>query len=249
MEDQTTARGTTNKNVPLENDVGEEVPANVSVADNDGSSFQSPSDGVSPTVGNDVDSTASDVAASADTEPPVVSPPPAVSVDKSQTIVREVVKEVPIEVIREVPVEKVVEKIVEKPIEIIKEVPVERVVEKIIEKPVEKIVERVVEKVVEKPVEVVMEISVFDAAKAHAENKQQLLRSQARALAARLKKRDEKFEKILTFVRAHGKITNDEAQILLGIPHRSATRYLAMLVRQERLKKEGRGKSTRYTPI
>lgn len=83
-------------------------------------------------------------------------------------VVREVVKEVPVEVIREVPVEvevpkevpvEVVKEVVkEVPVEVIKEVvreiPVE--VEKIVEKPVEVIKE--VEKIVEKPVEVVREV-------------------------------------------------------------------------------------------
>lgn len=83
-------------------------------------------------------------------------------------VVREVVKEVPVEVIREVPVEvevpkevpvEVVKEVVkEVPVEVIKEVvreiPVE--VEKIVEKPVEVIKE--VEKIVEKPVEVIKEV-------------------------------------------------------------------------------------------
>ncbi len=81
-------------------------------------------------------------------------------------VVREVVKEVPVEVIREVPVEvevpkevpvEVVKEVVkEVPVEVIKEVVREIPVEKIVEKPVEVIKE--VEKIVEKPVEVIREV-------------------------------------------------------------------------------------------
>ena len=81
-------------------------------------------------------------------------------------VVREVVKEVPVEVVREVPVEVEVVKEVpvevvrevekEVPVEVIKEVPVEIVKE--VEKPVEVIKEVVKE--VEKPVEVIKEVPV-----------------------------------------------------------------------------------------
>ena len=91
-------------------------------------------------------------------------------------VVREVVKEVPVEVIREVPVEvevpkevpvEVIKEVVkEVPVEVVKEVPVEVVKE--VEKPVEVIKEVVrevpvevvkeVEKIVEKPVEVIKEV-------------------------------------------------------------------------------------------
>ncbi len=81
-------------------------------------------------------------------------------------VVREVVKEVPVEVVREVPVEVEVVKEVpvevvrevekEVPVEVIKEVPVEVVKE--VEKPVEVI--REVVKEVEKPVEVIREVPV-----------------------------------------------------------------------------------------
>src|SRR3989338_1237273 len=165
---------------------------------------------------------------------PLSDSSPSVSLgDESQVVVREIVREVPVEVVKEVPVEKIVEKIIEKPVEVIKEVPVEKVGERM----------------VEKPVEVVKEVPVYDEAQAQAENKRLLTGSRVQALAARRTKRDEKFEKILTFVRVHGSVTNDEAQILLGIPHRSATRYLTLLARQGKLKKEGRGKSTRYSPV
>src|SRR3989338_6414035 len=157
---------------------------------------------------------------------PLSDSSPSVSLgDEPQVVVREIVREVPVEVVKEVPVEKIVERIVEKP------------------------VEKIVERVVEKPVEVVKEVPVYDEAQAQAENKRLLTGSRVQALAARRTKRDEKFEKILTFVRVHGSVTNDEAQILLGIPHRSATRYLTLLSRQGKLKKEGRGKSTRYSPV
>ena len=81
-------------------------------------------------------------------------------------VVREVVKEVPVEVVREVPVEVEVVKEVpvevvrevekEVPVEVIKEVPVEIVKE--VEKPVEVVKEVVRE--VEKPVEVIKEVPV-----------------------------------------------------------------------------------------
>ena len=81
-------------------------------------------------------------------------------------VVREVVKEVPVEVVREVPVEVEVVKEVpvevvrevekEVPVEVIKEVPVEIVKE--VEKPVEVVKEVVKE--VEKPVEVIREVPV-----------------------------------------------------------------------------------------
>ena len=81
-------------------------------------------------------------------------------------VVREVVKEVPVEVVREVPVEVEVVKEVpvevvrevekEVPVEVIKEVPVEIVKE--VEKPVEVVKEVVKE--VEKPVEVIKEVPV-----------------------------------------------------------------------------------------
>jgi len=156
------------------------------------------------------------------------------------------------EVVREVPVERIVERIVEKPVEVIREVPVEKIVERVVEKPIEVVkgipVEKIVERVVEKPVEVVKEVPVYDEARAAAENRRRLTRVHAQALQARRAKRDEKLERVVAHAREHGTITND-AQILLGIPHRSAARYLALLAQQGKIKKTGRGRGAHYMPI
>ena len=133
-------------------------------------------------------------------------------------------------------IEKIVERVVEKPVEVIKEI--------IKEVPVERIVE--VEKIVEKPVEVIKEIKVFDEARARAEEKSRLIGSRTAALNARQRKRDEKLEKVVQFVREHGRVTNDEAQILLGISNRSATRYLSILAKAGRLRKVNRGHWAHY---
>lgn len=144
--------------------------------------------------------------------------------------------------------EKIVEQVVEKPVEVIKEVikevPVERIVE--IEKVVEKPVERIVERVVEKPVEVVKEVRVFDEEKAAEATTQRLMSSRAAALHARQQRRDVKLEKIIALVQKRGRVTNDEVQILIGAANRSAVRYLALLVRQGRLHKTGRGRGAYY---
>ena len=134
-------------------------------------------------------------------------------------------------------IEKIVERVVEKPVEVIKEI--------IKEVPVERIVE--VEKIVEKPVEVIKEIKVFDEARARAEEKSRLIGSRTAALKARQRKRDEKLEKIVQFARERGRVTNDGAQTALGLADRTASWYLALLVRRGLLKKDGRGRGAHYS--
>lgn len=109
-----------------------------------------------------------------------------------------------------------------------------------------KAVEKIVERVVEKPIEVIKEIKVFDEARAQEEAKSRLIGFRAAALRARQRKRDEKLEKIMAFARERGRVTNDEAQVLIGATNRSAARYLMLLVWQGRLKKAGMGRGAHY---
>ena len=160
------------------------------------------------------------------------------------------------EIIREVPVEKIVERVVEKPVEVVREAPIEKIVERVVEKPVEVVrevpIERIVERVVEKPVEkiiekeVVREVKVFDEVKAKEAWRTQAPSYRAASLSTRQRKRVQKLEKILAAAREKESVTNDEAQILLGVSDRTATRYLSVLAAQGKLKKRGTGRATTY---
>lgn len=66
--------------------------------------------------------------------------------------------------------------------------------------------------------------------------------------ASRARKKAERKELILGFVREKGKITNDEAQKLLGVSDSTATEYLNELEKENALKQVGdTGRSVYYT--
>jgi predicted HTH transcriptional regulator len=75
--------------------------------------------------------------------------------------------------------------------------------------------------------DVVREVPVYDEARAVEEGRATTVTSGALA-------------------REHGKVTNDEVQLVLGVPDRTASWYLSLIVRQGRLKKLGRGRGAYY---
>lgn len=77
-------------------------------------------------------------------------------------------------------------------------------------------------------------------------NTQSLL---ARALAAIQSRKKVKLEKILGLAAQKRSITNDQVEKLLHVSDATATRYLATLVRQGRLKRVGHPKHARYEPV
>lgn len=58
-----------------------------------------------------------------------------------------------------------------------------------------------------------------------------------------------KLEKIVVKAKEKGSIGNDEVQKLLRVSHATATRYLAQLVREGRLKQTGHPRNAAYTPV
>src|SRR3989338_1193057 len=128
------------------------------------------------------------------------------------------------EIIREVPVEKIVERVVEKPVEVVREAPIEKIIEK----------------------EIVREVKVFDEVQAKEAWRKQAPSYRAASLSTRQRKRVQKLERILAAAREKESVTNDEAQILLGVSDRTATRYLSVLAAQGKLKKRGTGRATTY---
>ena len=59
-----------------------------------------------------------------------------------------------------------------------------------------------------------------------------------------------KLDKILEAVSKHGNITNDQVEKLLHVSDATATRYLAQLEKEGKLKQEGRtGKSVKYQKL
>lgn len=66
------------------------------------------------------------------------------------------------------------------------------------------------------------------------------------AVNERIKQR---LEKILAAARAEGRITNDGVEELFCISDRTASTYLRRLTDDGRLRREGSGRYTSYTPI
>ena len=70
----------------------------------------------------------------------------------------------------------------------------------------------------------------------------------ARALEAIQVRKRAKLEKIMKLAMAKRSITNDQVEKLLHVSDATATRYLAELVRQGRLKRTGSKETARYEP-
>lgn len=69
----------------------------------------------------------------------------------------------------------------------------------------------------------------------------------AKALGAIQFRKRKKLEKIMNEVASKGAITNDEVEKLLHVSNATATRYLAILVKERRIRRVGEGRSVRYT--
>lgn len=67
------------------------------------------------------------------------------------------------------------------------------------------------------------------------------------ALQVRRKKRDEHLAKILTLVSQKGKVYNNDICEFLRVSQSTATNYLYTLVKDGKIKTEGKGKATVYT--
>ncbi|MBI5619354.1 hypothetical protein HY950_00130 [Candidatus Gottesmanbacteria bacterium] len=67
------------------------------------------------------------------------------------------------------------------------------------------------------------------------------------ALQTRRKKRQDHFAKILTLVSQKGKIHNSDIVTLLRVSQSTATNYLHSLVKDGKIKKEGKAKATTYS--
>jgi hypothetical protein len=70
-----------------------------------------------------------------------------------------------------------------------------------------------------------------------------------KALAKIQFRKRKKLDKILELARQKGKITNDDVQKLLGTSDATATRYLAQLVREARLRRSGNTAGVVYKPM
>jgi len=70
--------------------------------------------------------------------------------------------------------------------------------------------------------------------------------SARQAVGERIQKR---LDRIMAKAEAEGRITNDGAEDLFCISDRTASRYLRELEKQNKLKREGVGRGTYYTPI
>ncbi|OGJ43256.1 hypothetical protein A3I58_03895 [Candidatus Peregrinibacteria bacterium RIFCSPLOWO2_02_FULL_39_10] len=71
----------------------------------------------------------------------------------------------------------------------------------------------------------------------------------AKALAKIQFRKQAKLEKIMVLARSKGQVTNDDAQKLLRVSDATATRYLSELVKNGRLRVEGRTSGRRYLPV
>lgn len=54
---------------------------------------------------------------------------------------------------------------------------------------------------------------------------------------------------LLRHIRSRGKITNDEAEALLGVSHSTATLYFDELEAEGKIEQKGEGRGTHYMPI
>src|SRR3989338_1876379 len=71
----------------------------------------------------------------------------------------------------------------------------------------------------------------------------------AKALAKIRFRKQAKLEKIMVLTRGKGQVTNDDAQKLLRVSDATASRYLSELVKNGRLRVEGRTSGRRYLPV
>ena len=72
----------------------------------------------------------------------------------------------------------------------------------------------------------------------------------ALALASIQSRKAKKLTKIVEYVKAKSSVTNDEIQKLLRVSDATATRYLAQLVREGKLRRVGDSRTeTRYEPV
>src|SRR3989344_3180944 len=65
---------------------------------------------------------------------------------------------------------------------------------------------------------------------------------QAKGRVTQTRKTLERLEKILAFAKTRKQITNDDIQKLLRVSYATATRYLARLVKEGKLRREGKPK-------
>lgn len=62
----------------------------------------------------------------------------------------------------------------------------------------------------------------------------------------RLKKKEVAKEKILELLNQQGRITNDEAEKMLGVSDSTAQRYLQELVEENKIEEKGKTRGTFY---
>lgn len=72
--------------------------------------------------------------------------------------------------------------------------------------------------------------------------------AQALSSKARTSRIHHETDKILAYVSAHGSVSKDEAARFLHVAGSTAYRYLSFLVKEGKLKREGRGRAVRYVP-
>ena len=70
-----------------------------------------------------------------------------------------------------------------------------------------------------------------------------------RAAAARAAKKEARLQKLLEFVRRKGSASNDDIQKAIIVSDATATRYAFELIKKGLLKKSGKTKSIRYSPV
>ena len=72
---------------------------------------------------------------------------------------------------------------------------------------------------------------------------------QAKGRATRARKTRERLEKLMAFAKTRKQITNDDVQKLLRVSDATATRYLSRLVKEGKLRREGKQKRPIYAPV
>lgn len=72
--------------------------------------------------------------------------------------------------------------------------------------------------------------------------------AQALSSKARTSRIHHETERILAYVSAHGSVSKDEAARFLHVAGSTAYRYLSFLVKEGKLKREGRSRAVRYVP-
>ena len=72
---------------------------------------------------------------------------------------------------------------------------------------------------------------------------------QAKGRATQARNTAERIEKLLAFAKTRKQITNDDVQKLLRVSDATATRYLSRLVKEGKLRREGKQKRPIYAPV